>query len=158
MKDYATVNNNSKKRVLEARAKLYDTQKLQVIKVLKENYMITGKISDLPKDAQEEFKIKLLEYWNPKTGINKAGIRLIEENELALSPKSNKDDIRLYIEKITRKHLAAITEAYRQNNIQVVTEAIKEDIEPKIHKTLKETFINNTVWSIVSNRIKMGLE
>lgn len=158
MKNFATVYNNSKKQVLNERAVIYNAQKIALVKVLKENYMITGNISDMSYDAQKEFADKLLEYWSPKTGINKAGIKLLNENELTLSPRSNKDDIKLYIEKQVRKHLVAITESYRNNNIQAVTEAIKEDIEPKIRKSLKESFIINTVWDLISDRIKMGLD
>lgn len=158
MKNFATVYNNSKQQVLNERAEMFESQKAALVKVLKENYMITGNISDMSYDAQKEFATKLLEYWSPKEGINKAGIKLLNENELSLSPKSNKDDIKLYIEKQVRKHLVAITESYRHNDIQAVTDAFKADIEPQIRKSLKESFINNTVWEIVSERIKMGLE
>lgn len=158
MKNFTAVYNNSKQQVLSERAAMYESQKIALVKVLKENYMITGNISDMPYDVQKEFKTKLLEYWSPTEGINKAGVKLLTENELTLSPRSTKDDIKLYIEKQVRKHLVAITESYRRNDIQAVTEAFKEDIEPKIRKTLKESFINNTVWEIIANRIKNGLD
>lgn len=158
MKNYNTVYNSSREEVLAEKAALYESQKVAIVKALKENYMITKQMSELPAEEQKEFAKKLLEYWSPKTGINKAGIRLLNENELSLSTESTKEDIRLYIEKTTKKHLQAITEAYRRNDVQSVTNAFKEDIEPKIQKSLKESFINNTIWSIVSNRIKMGLD
>lgn len=158
MKNFTTVYNNSRKQVLAERQTMYEAQKISIVNVLKENYMITKPISELPMDAQKEFAQKLLEYWSPKTGINKAGVKLLNENELTLSPRSTKEDIKLYIQKQVRKHLTAITESYRQNNVQAVTEAFKLDIEPMIHKTLKETFVNNTVWEIISNRIKLGLD
>lgn len=157
MKSFSTVYNNNKKEVLAARASLYESQKVQIVNVLKEEYMITGNISDMPMDVQREMAAKVLEYWSPKTGINKAGIKLLTENEITLNPRSKKEDIKLYIEKQVKKHLEAITEAYRNSNVSAVTEAFKEDIEPQIKKTLKESFINNTVWEIVSNRIKNGI-
>ena len=61
------------------------------------------------------------------------------------------------VEKQVKKHLAAITEAYRNSNVTAVTEAFKEDIEPQVKKTLKESFINNTVWGVISDRIKNGI-
>ena len=158
MKNFNTVYNNSKREVLAQKAALYESQKIALIKVLKENYMITRPISEMSYDAQKEFADRLLEYWSPKTGINKAGVRLLNENELTLTARSNKEDIKLYIAKQVKKHLVAITEAYRQNNINAVTDAFKEDIEPQIHKTLKESFINNTIWEIISDRIKNGLD
>ena len=158
MKNFTTVYNNSKKQVLAERAAMYESQKVAIVNVLKQNYMITGNISDLPADQQKVFATRLLEYWSPKTGIKKEGVKLLNENELTLSPASNKDDIKLYIEKQVKKHLVAMTEAYRQNNANAVIEAIKSDVEPKIHKTLKESFVNNTVWNLISDRIKFGLD
>ena len=158
MKNFNTVYNSSRQQVLKERAAMYESQKVAIVKVLKENYMVTGNISDLPVEEQKQFATRLLEYWSPKTGIKKEGIKLLNENELTLSPASNKDDIKLYIEKQVKKHLVVITESYRQNNVRLVTEAIKADVEPKIHKTLKESFVNNIVWNIISDRIKFGLK
>lgn len=158
MKSFSTVYNNSKKQVLDAREKLYESQKVAVINVLKETYMITGNMSDLPADQKKEMAKKVFEYWSPKTGINKAGIKLLNENMITLSANSTKDDIRLYIEKQTKKNLVVITEAYRSGNGKYVVETFKSDIEPAVGKKLKENFITNTVWNLISNRIKLGLE
>ncbi|WQJ52094.1 MAG: hypothetical protein [Hatfieldvirus porci] len=158
MKSFSTVYNKSKKQVLEAREKLYESQKVAVINVLKETYMITGNMSDLPADQKKEMAKKVFEYWSPKTGINKAGIKLLNENMITLSPNSTKEDIRLYIQKQTKKNLIAITEAFRSGNGNVVVETFKNDIEPAVGKTLKENFITNTVWNLISERIKFGLD
>lgn len=158
MKSFSTVYNNSKKQVLEAREKLYESQKVAVINVLKETYMITGNMSSLPVEQKKEMAKKVFEYWSPKTGINKAGIKLLNENMITLSKNSTKEDIRLYIQKQTKKNLVAITEAFRSGNGNVVVESFKEDIEPSIGKSLKESFITNTVWNLISNRIKLGID
>ena len=158
MKSFSTVYNKSKKQVLEAREKLYESQKVAVINVLKETYMITGNMSDLPADQKKEMAKKVFEYWSPKTGINKAGIKLLNENMITLSATSTKEDIRLYLEKQTKKNLVAITEAYRSGNGKYVVETFNSDIEPAVGKKLKENFITNTVWNLISNRIKLGLE
>mgnify|MGYP003398419846 FL=1 len=120
--------------------------------------MITGNMSDLPAEQKKEMAKKVFEYWSPKTGINKAGIKLLNENMITLSANSTKDDIRLYIEKQTKKNLVAITEAYRSGNGKYVVETFKSDIEPAVGKKLKENFITNTVWNLISNRIKLGIE
>ena len=99
--------------------------------------------------------LEKLEIHNDKTKIEN---KILNENELTLTTRSNKEDIKLYIAKQVKKNLVAITEAYRQNNIAAVTDAFKDDIEPQIHKTLKESFINNTIWEIISDRIKNGLD
>ena len=158
MKSFSSVYNKSKKQVLDAKQKLYESQKEKVINVLKETYMITCNMSELPLTQKKEMAKKVLEYWSPKTGINKAGIKLINENMITLSPNSTKEDIRLYIQKQTKKNLIAITEAFRSGNGNVVISTLKEDIEPAIGKKLKESFITDTVWNLISNRIKLGID
>lgn len=156
MKSFTTVYNNSRKKVIEAREKLYESQKVAVINVLKENYMITGNLTDLPVEKQREMAKRLMEYWSPKTGITKAGIDLLNENMITLSKNSDKNDIRLYIQKQTKKNLIHITEAFKAGNGKVVYETFRDDIKNLTGKTIKESFITNTVWDLVQNRIKMG--
>lgn len=157
MKSFSTVYNRSKKNVLDNRHNLYESQKKQIIKVLKETYMITGNLSDLPAPQQQQMAKKILEYWSPRTGINKAGVKLLTENMITLSPTSTKEDIRLYIQKQTKKNLLEITEAFRSGNGSVVVETFKKAIEPAIGKAIKESFITDTIWNLISNRIKLGL-
>ena len=156
MKSFTTVYNNSKKQVLEAREKLYESQKTAIVNALKESYMITGKITDLPVAKQKEMAKKVYEYWSPEKGINNAGIKLLNEDMITLSEKSTKDDVRLYIQKQTKKNLILITEAFRQGNVQHVVSTFKDDIENATGKKVKESFITDTVWDLVQNRIKMG--
>ena len=156
MKSFSSVYNKSKKQVLEARENLYNSQKDTIINVLKETYMITCNMSDLPLDKKREMAKKVLEYWSPKTGINKAGIKLINENMITLSKNSTKEDIKLYIQKQTKKNLITIKEAFCNGNGNVVVETFKKDIEPTIGKKLKESFIMNTVWNLISDKIKLG--
>lgn len=156
MKSFTTVYNNSKNKVLEARQKLYESQKVAVINVLKENYMITGNLTDLPVEKQKEMAKRIMEYWSPKSGINKAGVTLLNENMITISKNSSMDDIRLYIQKQTKKNLVHITEAFKSGNGKVVSNTFKDDIKNLTGKTLKESFITNTVWDLIQNRIKMG--
>lgn len=157
MKNFNTVYNNSRNEELALRKAMHDRQKEAVVNVLKENYRVKGNISDLPLKEQENFAQRLMMYWSPKTGINKAGIDLLNENMMTLDASSSKSDIKLYIEKEVRKNIEVITEAYKQNNQQAVIESFKEDIREKTKKSLKESFINNVVWDCIENRIKLGI-
>lgn len=157
MKSYSQVYNNSKAEVLEQRNALIESQKTAVVNVLKENYMITGKMKDLSPEKKAEMLKKLLEYWNPKTGINAAGIKLLNENMITLSPNSTSADIRLYIQKQTKKNLLQITECFRMNRRDAVVESFNDEIKPMIGKKVKEKVIIDTVWEIIAPRIKAGL-
>lgn len=156
MRSYNDVCKDSKQEVLEQKAQILETQKVAVINALKEMYMITGKMSQLPTAMQEEMKKRVLEYWNPKTGLTKSGAKLLSEKEITITKQSTKDDFRLYIEKQVKKHYKVILESYRNQNVQAVVEAFKDDIFVKTGRHLNERFINNTVWNLISDRIKLG--
>jgi hypothetical protein len=157
MKSYSQVYNASKADVLGQRKAIFDTQKIAIVNVLKEEYMITGKMSELPADKKKDMAKRVLEYWSPKTGINAKGIKLLNENVITLSPNSNIEDIKLYIQKQTKKNIEQLTECFRAGETKVIVETFNDDIKSMIGRSLKEKFIVNTVWDIISNRIKNGL-
>ena len=157
MKSFTAVYNKSKREVTARREQIFESQKVAIINVLKEEYMITGKISELPVKDKEMMAERLKQYWSPKNGINEAGVKLLNENMITLSPNSSKEDIKLYIVKQTKKNLMQITECFRSNRVDVIVESFNEEIQPMINKKLKEKFIINTVWEIVEDRIKHGL-
>lgn len=154
MKSFNTVYNNSKQAVLSERSKIYEQQKIAVIKILKEQYMIKGKILDLPKTKQNAFTKKVLEYWSPKTGLKSAGKKLINENIINLTPQSTTLDIKKYIINETKKNIDIITSAFKTDNVKLIVESFKADIQPKIKKNLYESSIRNIMWSVVSEKLK----
>lgn len=156
MKNFNEVYRNSKVEVLAKKQELIESQKVSIITALKEMYMITGKITDLPKDMQIEMKKRVLEYWDPKTGITKAGTKLLNEREITLSENSKRPDIKMYIGMQVQKHYTAIAEAYRNSNVDVVIDAFKEDLYAKTKKHINEKFIKNTIWKLIEENFKNG--
>lgn len=84
---------------------------------------------------------KVFEYWSPKTGINKAGIKLLNENMITLSANSTKEDIRLYIEKQTKKNLVAITEAYRSGMVNMQQKHLNQILNLLLVRNLRKTLL-----------------
>ena len=156
MKSFNEVYRNSKMEVLAEKAALIESQRVKVIKAIKEMYLISGNMSELPKETQQEMKKRVLEYWTPKEGLTKAGIRLLNEKVVTLNTRSCKADLQLYIESQVKEHHAVIIEAYRTANVEAVVEAFKEDVYMKTGKRLTESFIKNTVWNVISNKFKNG--
>lgn len=157
MRSYTQVYNQSKKEILDRKKSIFEQQKIAIVNVLKEEYMITGKMADLPRDEKAKMAKRLSEYWSPKTGINENGVRLLNENIITLSPNSNAADIQLFIQKRTKKNLSAIVECFRAGKQKIVVDEFRKEIGPMINKTLKESFIIDTVWSIIGARIKQGI-
>lgn len=157
MRSYNQVYNQSKKEILDRKKNMFEQQKVAIANVLKEEYMITGKMSDLPQDEKVKMAKRLAEYWSPKTGINANGVRLLNENVITLSLNSTASDIQLFIQKRTKKNLEAIVECFRAGKQKIVVEEFRKEIGPMIGKTLKESFIIDSVWGIIGNRIKQGL-
>ena len=156
MKSFNTVYNTSKNQVLENRAKLYEADKIKVVNILKEEYMIKGKILNLPVTKQKMLAKKVYEYWSPKNGLTTAGKKLINEHIINLTPNSSTSDIKRYIQNETKKNIDLITEAFKNNNVKVIIETFKEDIQSKIQKKLYENSIRNIMWDIVSDKLKMS--
>lgn len=156
MKNFTEVYKNSKHEVLAQRAALVEAQKVEVIKALKEMYMVTGKVTELPKKMQDEMTRRVLEYWNPKSGLTKAGQTLLTEKKIFINSRSTKEDIKLYIESQVRTHYNTIVEAYRNSNVDAVTEAFKCDLFEKTNRRITDKFIKETVWKLLESRFREG--
>lgn len=156
MKNYTEVYQASRAEVHDNRNKMYEAQKVALVNVLKENYNISGKVSDCNMDVKVELARKLQEFWSPKTGINQAGINFLNNNTLILTEKSTTADVREYIRRQTVKNIVDLTECFRCGCTNVIVEEFNKDIKKMMGKTLKEKFIIDTVWSVVSDRIKLG--
>lgn len=154
MKSFAEAYKDSKKEVLAQREALLESQKTQVIEVMKSVYLIPGKISELPKKRKEELAKSLLEYWNPKTGITKAGYALINESKITLSVNSTERDIRRYVEIEVNKNYDSILESFRNRTSKVLVESFKEDIFNKTGRKITESSLLDLIWNQVSNDLK----
>lgn len=156
MRSFNQVYTTSKKEVLAQKKQILESQRIAVVKAIKEMYMVTVPFKELPAHDLEVLKNKVLEYWSPTTGLNKAGERLLNENEITINKNSNKDDLRLYIERQVKKHLPVILEAYRRCDVASVVDAFKEDIRQKTARNVNENFVRNTVWSLIEDKFKTG--
>lgn len=157
MKSYSQVYNQSKKTVLETRKKMLEEQKISVLNVLKEEYMITGKVSSLPKDKQEMLAKKLCEYWSPKTGLNQDGVRLLTENTVVLTKKSTLDDVKRFIVKRTKRNIVNIVECFRTGMSDAVVESFNDEFKQTLGKKIQREFIVNTIWEVIQPRLKKSL-
>ena len=158
MRTYSQVYNQSKKEVLDARQAVFEKQKIAVTNVLKEEYMIRGKISEMSKKDKEMMMKRLLEYWNPKTGLNAAGVKLLNENVITLSKDSNKEDLKLFINKQTKKNLDQIIECFRLGRQDIIVESFNDEVKQMTGRTLKADFILDTAWGLVGRFIKGSVD
>lgn len=154
MRTFNEAYNKSKKEVKEAQHALHTAQKKQLVEALKITYMIEGKMSELPITKKQAMAKKLLEYWSPETGINKAGKKFLSECVIALSPRSTNLDIKRYIQIETKKNANSVIEAFKNGNGNLVVESFQKTIEPQIKKNVKGESIRNIVWDVISESIK----
>lgn len=154
MLSFNQVYNNSKKQIIANNTQIYNKQKEDVVNVLKEMYAINGKISDLSKDKQASLMKKLLEYWSPKSGIKKAGIKLINEHRITLSPNSTNLDVKKYIKIETKKNFNSITEAFNNNKGNLVVESFRSNITKQIKRDLNVNGIKSIICDTISEIYK----
>lgn len=156
MKSYNQVYNASRAEVQEQRKAVYEAQKRAIVNILKENYNITGKLENCDFETRSKLAAKLKEFWSPKTGINTSGVKLLNENRLILTEKSSTNDFRDYIIRHAKKNIDSMAECFRSNCQDMIVESFNADIKQMTGKTLKPKFIIETVWNVVSERIKNG--
>lgn len=154
MKSYNTVFNKNKKLVLEQRQYTLDAQKKQVLEALKLDNFYSGKITDLPKSKQEKYLKQLLEYWNPKTGLTKAGEKYLQTGVTVLNESSDSYDIRKYILKQVTLHEAEFINAFKNNNGKYIIEALQSNIESQVNKKISSTAVFNIVYSAIEDKFK----
>jgi hypothetical protein len=49
-------------------------------------------------------------------------------------------------------------EAYRRMDVDSVTQAFSEDMKNKTGRNINKQFIKNTVWNLIENRFKNGVQ
>ena len=157
MKSYTQVYNTSRAEVQEKRRQVYENHKIAIVNLLKEEYGIEGKMSEQPASVKEMMAKKLAEFWSPKTGINNAGVRLLNEKRIILTPASSVEDVKRYIQRMAKRNINNVTECFRRNHTEVFVDQFNEDIKSMMGKTVKSKFIIESVWEVVSERIKLGL-
>ena len=157
MTSYSQVSHPSQQKLLDEKKALLEQQKVTVVNVLKEEYMITGNVDDLPAKEKKRMAARLSEYWSPKTGLNQNGVRLINENIITLSEHSNKKDVELYIQKCVKKNLVEIVECFRAGKQNLVVESFQKETTPLLKKKLDRNFIIDTIWALIGKKMKNGL-
>lgn len=154
MRSFKEVLNSSREQVLESRKLQIDQQKIALLESIKSNLMITCKIKELPKNKQKEVLDILLEYWSPKKGINKAGIKLLEEGKLAIDAKSEPHAIELFAKKEVKDHINEFMCAFVQNRGKQIVSRLQENIESRIGRKVKFDALFEMTSSIVVQKLK----
>ena len=156
MKSFADAYKDSKKEVIERRKMLLESQKISVVEAMKAVYGIQGKISDMPKSRQAELAKDLLEYWDPKDGITKAGEKLINESKIQLHEGSSNAEVEKYIKISVHKNYGIVVESFRNKTSNMLVESLKDEIEKSTKKRYSLQSIRNFVWNEVKDTIKEG--
>ena len=110
---------------------------MAILENIKSNLMITCKIKELPAKKQQQVLDILLEYWSPKKGINKAGIKLLEENRMAIDRKSTPETVELFARKEVKDHINEFKSAFVNNNGRLIVKRLQENIESRIGRRIK---------------------
>lgn len=156
MKTYTEAYRDSKKRILESKKAILESQKHVIVEAMKTVYGISGKISDMPRNQQASMAKRLYEYWDPSTGITKAGKALLNESTIELNKNSQDNDIIKFIELETKKNKEKIISAFKNGTSNAVINTFKEAIYKKTEKKVKDDSIRNQVWRWIEEDMKKG--
>lgn len=149
MRSFKEVLNSSKDQVLESRKNQIEQEKIALLEHIKTNLMITCKIKELNEKAQKEVLNILLEYWSPKKGINKAGVKFLNENSFAISENSSAKNVELFAKKEVKDHINEFVNAFVCGNGKLIVEKLQNNIQCKISREIKF----NPLYEMVSNLV-----
>jgi len=154
MKSFKEVLEASKQQVLEARKYKIENEKVALLEAIKSQYMITCKLKELDKKKQHQVLNMLLEYWSPKTGINRAGIKYLNEGAIAINENSSDANIKLFAQKEIRDNIIAFQNAFMAQRGKDVVSRLQENIEYRTHKNVQFDQLFEMALTIVNEKIK----
>lgn len=155
MKNFKEVLNSSKNQVLESRRLQIENEKIALLENIKSNLMITCKLKELSESKQKQILNMLLEYWSPKKGINRAGIKFLNENAMAITWESSPENIELFAKKEVRDHINEFVNAFVNNKGRMIVERLQNNIESRCKRHLKYENLFEMVSSMVSQKLKL---
>lgn len=156
MRSFSTIYREQKQNKLAEINESYRQQKIEVCKAIKQNYMIESRVKDMSSEDKAWLSKKILEYWDPKHGLNENGVALLNENKIALTKSSTKKDISRYIINETKKNSQLVVNSFKNNTNNVLVESLKEEIKEKTGRNINESSIRDIMWNLVSDKIKIG--
>lgn len=154
MKSFKEVLLESKKSKADIQKGKFDGEKRQLLEKLKKDYLITGKIKDSSPSIQRNILKALLEYWNPKNGINKKGIDYINEGKISISKNSTSENIKKFALSEVKNNIKDFTNAFTNGQGQNVVIKLQENIEMKTGKKIKFKSLFENVCTLISQKIK----
>lgn len=140
--------------VLESRKAQIEQQKIQILEGIKSNLMITCKLKELSADRQRQVLDILLEFWSPKKGVNKAGLKFLAEGRLAIDAKSTPQTVELFARKEVKDHINEFMVAFVQNRGKAAVRKLQENIESRIGRGVKFEALFEMASNLVSQKLR----
>ena len=141
MRSFKEVLNSSREQVLESRKLQINQQKIAILENIKSNLMITCKIKELSAKKQQQVLDILLEWSARQIQISDkcryAGIKLLEENRMAIDRKSTPETVELFARKEVKDHINEFKSAFVNNNGRLIVKRLQENIESRIGRRIK---------------------
>lgn len=155
MKSFQSVLHDSKKELLDRKREKINDEKKSLLENLKRKYLITDKLKNLPADKQKNMLNMLLEFWNPKSGINVKGIKFLKEDKIAISKKSTPENIKQFAIQEIQNNIDTFKNAFVMNQGKQIVEQLQQNIEIKSGKKINFNNLFESTLNMVNKKIKV---
>jgi hypothetical protein len=158
MRTFSSVYNKSKESVLSVKQERIKQDRKDILRAIKKEDGIKS-FSELTEAQQTSYKSLLLEMWSPKDGINKKGIKFLNESKQPLCKESTPEQIKKYFQRELKADLknfvlAIITKDTTGQTIKY----LKKDIEEQTGKKLNQKVIKEWTYEIVLPFIQASIK
>lgn len=158
MKSFKEVLAASKHQLLEAHTYQIQNEKEQVLRRIKSDMMITGKLRDLTESRQHDVLSMLLEYWSPKNGINRAGERYLNEGVMSVDEKSTPTAIKAYAARQIHNNISGFQSAFATGQGKNAVGKLTEDIARRTGKNIDGKSLHEMVCSALDKKMRLDNE
>lgn len=154
MKSFQSVLHDSKKEVFNIKQEKINEEKVSLLEEIKKKYLITEKLKTLPTSKQKDILNLLLEFWNPKEGMNAKGIKFLKEGNISIDEKSTPKNIKNFAIQEIQNNIDEFKVAFMNNRGNEIVEQLQRNLEDKTGKKIKFDSLFEKAINIVSKKIK----
>lgn len=153
MKSFNEALAESKRMTLNAKSNEIEYQKVALLERIKQDWMIDGKLKDLNESRRKEVLNHLLLYWDAKTGINKAGIKYLQEGRMTVNESSTPSEIKLFACNEVKRNIGQFCFAFAQGRGKEVVKKLQENLRVLTGKSVRFNSLYENTLVIIQKKI-----
>lgn len=143
----------SKSKMLEAKSNEIEYQKVALLERIKQDWMIDCKLKELSEARQHQVLNQLRVYWDESVGINKAGIKYLQEGRMNVNESSSPAEIKAFADNEVKRNIASFCGAFAQGRGKEVVKKLQENLRIKTGKNVRFNSLYENTLRLIQKKL-----